>query len=119
MEHIKAADCIEEMLAVDGVDGCYAGPTDLGLSLGRPHDNFESDPVHIAAITRTVEACRRNNKIAAVNTYSLDDAKAKASQGFDWVTLRSDVDRFMDSARRQLGDLRTAVLSTVGAGAQR
>ena len=118
MEHIKAADCIDEMLAVDGVDGCYVGPTDLGLSLGLPHDDFESNPDHIAAISRTVEACRRHKKIASVNTYSLQDAKVKASQGFEWITLRSDVDLFVDSARRQIADLRMAVNSTMSVGAQ-
>lgn len=111
MEHINAANCIEDMLAIDGVDGCYVGPTDLGLSLGLAHDNFESHPRHIAAIARTVEACRRHKKIAAINTYSLSDARAKASQGFEWITLRSDVDLFIDSARQQIADLRAAVNS--------
>jgi 4-hydroxy-2-oxoheptanedioate aldolase len=118
MEHIKAAECIDEMLAVDGVDGCYVGPTDLGLSLGLPHDDFESDAAHIDAITRTVEACRRHKKIAATNTYSLNDAKAKAIQGFNWITLRSDMDLFIDSASSQLTGLRATVLATANVNAQ-
>lgn len=118
MEHIKAADCIDEMLAVDGVDGCYVGPTDLGLSLGLPHDNFESSPDHIAAVERTVQACRRHKKIAAVNTYSLEDAQSKATQGFEWITLRSDVDLFIDSLRQQISDLRASVHSAMRIGMQ-
>lgn len=105
MEHIKAADCIEEMLAVDGVDGCYVGPTDLALSLGLPHDNFESNSEHKAAIRRTLEACRKYGKIASTNTYSLEDARSKAEMGFDWITMRSDMDLFIDAARQQLADL--------------
>jgi 4-hydroxy-2-oxoheptanedioate aldolase len=108
MEHIRAAECIEEMMAVDGVDGCYVGPTDLALSLGLPHHDFESDSLHRKAIERTVAACRANRKIASTNTYSLADAESKAAQGFEWITLRSDMDLFLESAARQLAELREA-----------
>jgi 4-hydroxy-2-oxoheptanedioate aldolase len=110
MEHIRAAECIEDMMAVDGVDGCYVGPTDLALSLGLPHDNFESDPAHRSAIERTVAACRKNGKIAATNTYSIADARSKAVQGFEWITLRSDMDLFIESAALQLAELRSAAV---------
>lgn len=113
MEHIRAAECIEEMMAVDGVDGCYVGPTDLGLSLGLPHDNFESDARHKAAIEQTVAACHRYGKIASTNTYSLDDARVRAAQGFEWITLRSDMDLFMDSGAKQLAELRAATVSEI------
>ncbi|HWD40374.1 MAG TPA: aldolase/citrate lyase family protein, partial [Fimbriimonas sp.] len=112
MEHIKAAECVEDMMAVDGVDGCYVGPTDLALSLGLPHDNFENNPVHKQAIQRTLDACRRLGKIAATNTYSLADARTKASQGFRWITLRSDMDLFIDSAKSQLEELQATLEST-------
>ncbi len=114
MEHIRAADCIEDMMAVDGVDGCYVGPTDLALSLGLPHDDFESDPTHKAAIERTLHACRNSGKIAATNTYSIDDARSKAAQGFEWITIRSDMDLFLDSAARQLTELRLAAAANTG-----
>lgn len=109
MEHIKAAQCIENMLAVDGVDGCYVGPTDLALSLGLPHDNFESNPEHKDAIQRTLEACRRYGKIASTNTYSIEDAMGKAAQGYEWITMRSDMDLFIDAAKQQLSDLQQRV----------
>ena len=109
MEHIRAAECIEDMLAVEGVDGCYIGPTDLALSLGLPHDDFDSHPAHRRAVDRTFGACRRTGKIAATNTYSIEDARSKAVQGFDWITMRSDMDLFLDAAKRQLSDLRSAV----------
>lgn len=113
MEHIQAAQCIEEMLAVDGVDGCYVGPTDLALSLGLPHDDFETNSEHKAAIQRTLEACRKYKKIAATNTYSLQDAMGKAVQGYEWITMRSDMDLFIDAAKRQLADLRQTVQLSV------
>lgn len=115
MEHIKAAECIEDMLAVDGVDGCYVGPTDLALSLGLPHDDFETNPKHKAAIRRTLDACRKQGKIAATNTYSLRDAMDKAAQGYEWITMRSDMDLFIDAAKRQLADLRESVKRSVTA----
>jgi 2-keto-3-deoxy-L-rhamnonate aldolase RhmA len=109
MEHFKAAECITDMLAVDGVDGCYVGPSDLALSLELPHDDFETNPRHKAAIQRTLDACREYGKIAATNTYSLKDAMGKASQGFEWITMRSDMDLFIDAAKQQLTELRETV----------
>jgi 2-keto-3-deoxy-L-rhamnonate aldolase RhmA len=85
------------------------GPTDLALSLGLPHDNFETDPKHKAAIQRTLTACLRSGKIAATNTYSFDDATDKAAQGYKWITMRSDTDLFVSAAKRQLADLQKTI----------
>jgi 4-hydroxy-2-oxoheptanedioate aldolase len=109
VEHIKAVNSVEEILAVEGVDGCFVGPTDLALSMGLPRTGFESDPRHLAAIQRTLDACRTLGKIAACNTYSLNEAREKARQGYQCITLESDVDLFIGAARGLLAGLRSQV----------
>src|SRR5262249_2520213 len=88
VEHIDAVREVEAIMALDGVDGCFIGPTDLALSMGLPRDDYEQHPDHRAAIARTLAACQQHDKLACVNTYSLADADDKIAQGFDVITLK-------------------------------
>lgn len=106
MEHIQSAEAIEDIMSVDGVDGCYIGPTDLALSLGLGHSGFEENAEHRQAIQRTFEACRRSGKIPSINTYSLADAEERIRAGFEWITMRSDMDLFMEAGKNLLADLK-------------
>lgn len=110
IEHIRAVRAVEKILAVPGVDGCFVGPTDLALSMGLPRTDFETNPKHRAAIQRTVNACRKLKKLACCNTYSLAEAADKVRQGYQCITLESDVRLFMASGEKLLKDLRRAVL---------
>lgn len=51
---------IEEIVAIEGVDGIFIGPFDLSIALGIP-GRFD-DPRHIAAVERVRLACERANK---------------------------------------------------------
>ena len=109
VEHIDAVNAVEKILSVPGVDGCFVGPTDLALSMGLPLWGFEHDAKHRAAIQRTLEACRALGKIPACNTYALEEAREKARQGYECITLESDVDLFIGAARGLFAGLREKV----------
>lgn len=112
IEHVDAVNAAETILSIDGVDGCFVGPTDLALSMGLPRADFESNPQHMSAIQRTLEACQAAGKIACCNTYSLSEAQAKAKQGYQCITLESDMKLFISAAQRLLADLRGKVEGT-------
>ncbi len=114
IEHIKAVNAVEEIMSIEGVDGCFVGPTDLALSMGLPRTGFENDPSHRAAIQRTLDACRALGKIPACNTYSLEEAREKARQGYKCITMESDVDLFVGAARGLLAGLRNQVQGVTG-----
>ena len=59
-------DNAEEIMAVDGVDGCFAGPHDIALSMGIDPDTPEGRKAHESAILRVLEACGRTNKIPGI-----------------------------------------------------
>jgi 4-hydroxy-2-oxoheptanedioate aldolase len=109
IEHLRAVKAAKAILSVEGVDGCFVGPTDLALSMGLPRRDFKNHPRHRAAIQHTVDVCLRLKKIACCNTSSIEDARAKSRQGFRCVTLESDVTLFMSCAEKLLKDLRRAV----------
>jgi 4-hydroxy-2-oxoheptanedioate aldolase len=118
IEHIDAANAVGEILSVDGVDGCFVGPTDLALSMGLSHVGFETDDRHRAAIQRTVDVCLSLGKIAASNCYNLADAGEKLAQGYNWITFRSDMDLFLGSAQSLLNDLRQVTAASMEAPAR-
>ena len=67
-ETAEALAIIEDICAVDGVDGIFVGPFDLSISMGMP-GQFDA-PEFQAAITRIVAACRT----ACANAESRADA---------------------------------------------
>ncbi|MGD0322634.1 MAG: aldolase/citrate lyase family protein [Terriglobia bacterium] len=111
VEHIRSIEVVEELVAVEGVDGCFIGPTDLALSMGLPRSGFESDLKHRLAIQRTLDACACFNKLSCCNCYSVDEAKEKANQGFQCLTLQSDADHFVAAVKKLLAELRAATRS--------
>ncbi len=114
VEHIDAVNQVEAIMALPGVDGCFIGPTDLALSMGLPRTDYEHHPDHRAAIARTLAACGAHDKLACCNTYSMDDAREKISQGFDCITLKSEADLFVQAGKTLLGDLRRCTQSDRG-----
>ena len=69
-ETAEALDIIEDICAVDGVDGIFVGPFDLSISMGMP-GQFDA-PEFQAAITRIVAACRAAGKYCMFFTGTAD-----------------------------------------------
>lgn len=59
VEHIDSVNNLEDILSVDGVDGCIIGPYDLSGSLGVP-GNF-THPDVLAALKKVEEICEKMN----------------------------------------------------------
>ncbi|MFO0945014.1 MAG: aldolase/citrate lyase family protein [Planctomycetota bacterium] len=100
IEHIDAVRQVEEILAIDGVDGCFVGPTDLALSMGLSRFDYEAQREHQDAIRRIVAASRSSGKLACCNTYSMQDFREKLALGFGCVSFLSEVDFFMNAGTR-------------------
>ena len=83
-------DNVEEILAVDGVDGAYIGPQDLSLSHGAGLNWRTDNPVLHELSERVLRACREAGKIAVAHTADPSDALHWGGLGFDMVTATSD-----------------------------
>ena len=88
IESEQAANCAEEIMAVDGVDGCWIGPGDLAYSMGVDVSTPEGLEAREAAIMGVLDACRKTNKIPGI--YAGGDAEQRLKQGFLFVTSASD-----------------------------
>ena len=87
-ETLGCLENIEEITAMEGVDGIFVGPFDLSIALGCPMA-FDSDVMQ-AAMKRVLEACHANHKMAFIFCGSAQDAKKRVAQGYDSVTIGSD-----------------------------
>jgi 4-hydroxy-2-oxoheptanedioate aldolase len=106
IEHIKAVKSVEQILAVEGVDGFLMGQVDLALSMGLSDRNFSQNNEHQAAIQRSVEVCNSLGKLGCYNAFSEAEAEQRARQGFRVITYQSDVDIFFEAGQSSLRALR-------------
>lgn len=103
-ETVGCLEHIEEITAMDGVDGIFVGPFDLSIALGRPMA-FDCDEMR-AALDRILNACHKNNKMAFIFCGDAQAAKTRAAQGFDSVTAGLDIMALVDSYRAMVQDIR-------------
>lgn len=102
VETREALDNIDEIASTPGLDGIYIGPADLALGLGLPPDLDKSEPEHVAAVVRILQACQRNNIIAGIQCASGASGRRYAEQGFRLVTIAKDSALLQVAIRREL-----------------
>src|ERR687885_705773 len=81
---------IAAIMAVEGIDGCWAGPADLALSMGIHPRDAGQDERHARALERIVQACRNTGKIPGLACGTPEEAQRRASEGFQFLTAGSD-----------------------------
>jgi 4-hydroxy-2-oxoheptanedioate aldolase len=89
VETRKALDAIEEIAAVDGVDGIFIGPGDLSASLGHPGELFH--PEVVAAVEGAISRVTAAGKPAGVLTYDLDFARRCMELGTLFTAVGADL----------------------------
>jgi 4-hydroxy-2-oxoheptanedioate aldolase len=99
IESIRAVEHAEAIMATPGIDGCWAGPADLALSMGIHPRDAGKDERHARALERVVTACRNTGKIAGLACPSPADARRRAEQGFQYLTAGSDAGFMLGGAR--------------------
>ena len=81
---------IEEIAAVEGVDGIFIGPFDLSIALGIP-GQF-GDPLLTEGIERVRRACAAAGKLCIMYAGSGEAAKRYFDQGFTSVAAGLDIE---------------------------
>ncbi|MCD8082806.1 MAG: aldolase/citrate lyase family protein [Clostridiales bacterium] len=84
----EALESIDQIAALDGVDGIFVGPCDLSISLGIPLQ-FDS-PVLIEAIEKILCACKKYQKESIIFAGAPENGKMWLQKGFDSVAYSLD-----------------------------
>ncbi len=88
VETLEAAENIDELLTVEGLDGIFIGPMDLATSMGYFGD--ASVPEVQAVIRKVEEKVFASDKILATVGGSWEQATAKYERGYQLLMLMSD-----------------------------
>ena len=106
IETQKALDNLDGILAVEGLDAVFVGPSDLGLSLGYAPGNHE-EPVLLEAIETILKKAKSNGKRAGIYSLTPEYAKRMIKLGYDYVVISSDARMLTLQATKTLTELRS------------
>ena len=91
-----------EIAAVEGLNGLFVGPADLGLALGVGPQTDGRDPTYLAARAQVIAAAHAHG--LSVGLHGDDPAMQRAalSEGIDWVVIGTDLRAIVDAMRERL-----------------
>jgi 2-keto-3-deoxy-L-rhamnonate aldolase RhmA len=101
IEHIRAVENIEEILAVKGVDSVMVGALDLSGSMGllgqTAHASVEG------AVQKVLAACKKAKVPCGIITTDPDTANRRIREGFTNIILGIDILTLLGGAKEALG----------------
>ena len=103
----EALEQIEEIAALDGVDGIFIGPFDLSTCLGVP-GKFDA-PEMLAAKERVLAACKAAGKPCYILSMTPPEAHALLAQGYDGVAHSLDFILFTEAYKKEIAAIREGI----------
>jgi 4-hydroxy-2-oxoheptanedioate aldolase len=104
IETKQAVDRAQEILSVDGIDGCWVGPGDLANTMGVDLSTAEGRQAHEAAILHVLDVCRAVGKVPGIAGGG--DAQRWLEHGFLFVTAAGDTGLILNGAQQNIDSLR-------------
>ena len=92
IETIQAVEHAEAILSVEGVTGCFIGPSDLALSMNTQDTGPGTE--HEAAIQEVLKIAQKVGKAAGKHCSGAEEVSMRIAQGFQFLACASD-SRFM------------------------
>ncbi len=109
IETQQAVDNLEAILDVPGISGIYAGPSDLGLSLGLAPVLDQEEPQILEIYRVLIEQTRKRGMFAGIQNATSGYAARMAAMGFGLVTVASDAGLLAMGARQAVLATRKAL----------
>lgn len=107
IETVKGLEAVEEIAALDGVDGLHLGQFDLTLSLGIP-GQFDH-PDFLNAVDRILAACRAHGKWAACMAMDVPTIVDWNAKGFQLTSCNYDVGLMQTALRQMIAGARAGI----------
>lgn len=106
IETKQAMENLDEILAVENIDGIYIGPADLGLSMGYAPSLLPQDEAVYGAIEEIRLKAKTAGKIAGIHCGSPQMVRRMLDDGFDLATLLTDSRIFSSAIAGVLAEAR-------------
>lgn len=106
VEHIDAVNDLENILAVEGIDGIIVGPYDLSASMGKPGE-FDAPEV-VEALKRVVEVTKKSDKSLGFHVIpsKAEALKEKIDEGYTFLAFSLDFFFLGDRAREEMAKIK-------------
>ena len=101
IETAAALDQLDEILAVEGLDAIYIGPSDLSLALGCTPTFDDLDPKAAEAVDHILARAQAHGVVAGIHNGTPEAALQRIAKGFQFVTVSSDA-RLMAAGAQQV-----------------
>jgi 4-hydroxy-2-oxoheptanedioate aldolase len=108
IETAQALDQLDAILAVEGLDAVYIGPSDLSLALGCKPTFDDVEPRVAEAIAHILARAKAHGVRAGIHNGVAEGAAARVAMGFDFVTVSSDARLIAAGSQQILKTLRAA-----------
>jgi 2-keto-3-deoxy-L-rhamnonate aldolase RhmA len=100
IETPEALQNVGEILAVEGVDVAFVGPSDMTMTLGLLDDR--SNPRVLEALSKVVKASESAGKTAGTMATSTEEIRRDLEMGFRFLSVASDVKQLITGAKSML-----------------
>jgi 4-hydroxy-2-oxoheptanedioate aldolase len=106
METKTAIENMESILDVEGIDGVYIGPSDLGFSYGLVPKLDREEPEIMKIYEKIVKECGKRGLYPGIHCSGAVGATKAINMGFRLVTLFNDSGLMATYARMQIAQTR-------------
>lgn len=106
METKIAVEHLEAILDVQGIDGIYVGPADLGFSYGLEPKLDHTEPQILKIYEKVAKECHKRNLYPGIHCSGAEGAVRAINMGFKLVTLSNEVGLMATYAKLQVHQTR-------------
>jgi 4-hydroxy-2-oxoheptanedioate aldolase len=92
IETREALGLVDEIAAVQGLDGLFVGPSDLSIALSHGAGINKTAPEVLLAMEQVAAACNRNGLVAGAFAGTADIMNEYRARGFNFLAAVVDVD---------------------------
>src|SRR5262245_28950712 len=99
-EHIQAVRDFDQVFSVPGIDAVFVGPNDLAASMRTPDGKPPPPDYFKETLAAILAGCKRNGVAAGIHTFSVEEAKMRIADGWQFIAINSELRFLMDGAKR-------------------
>ena len=98
-EHIDAVRKFDEIYSVPGVDAVFVGPNDLAATMRASDGTPPTPEAFQKALTDILAAGKRIGLPVGIHTFSVEDAKLRIAEGWQFIAVSSELKFMTDGAK--------------------
>jgi len=104
-EHIVAVRDFDNIYSVPGVDAVFVGPNDLAASMRTPDGKPPAPGLFEQTLRDILAGCKRLGIAAGIHTFNVEEAKARITEGWQFIAIGSELKMMVDGAEKIVGGL--------------